>query len=48
MHKAFGTLAEAEAASLERDLIDLLERSNTADGALVIPSEYLEVVVTRA
>ena len=29
-------------------LIDLLERNNTADGALVIPSEYLEVVVTRA
>ena len=48
VHKAFGALPEAEAASLERDLIDLLERSNTADGALVIPSEYLEVVVTRA
>ena len=48
VHKAFGTLPEAEPASLERDLIDLLERSNTADGALVIPSEYLEVVVTRA
>ena len=48
VHKAFATLPEADAASLERDLIDLLDRNNTADGALVIPSEYLEVVVTRA
>ena len=40
-------LPTARRRRLERDLVELLERSNIADGSLVIPSEYLEVVVTR-
>jgi SAM-dependent methyltransferase len=47
VHKAFAALSGEEAAALERDLIELLERNNTAEDTLVIPSEYLEVVVTR-
>ncbi len=47
VHKAFGTLDGEAAASLERDLVELIERSNVADGSLVVPSEYMEVVVTR-
>jgi hypothetical protein len=48
VHTAFAVLPEDGAAALERDLIELLERSNTADGSLVIPSEYLEVIATRS
>jgi ubiquinone/menaquinone biosynthesis C-methylase UbiE len=48
VHKAFLALPDEAAAELERDLIELLEQENTAEGALVIPSEYLEVVATRA
>lgn len=48
VHKAFASLPEADAAALERDLTQLLERSNRAGPAsLVIPSEYLEVVAVR-
>jgi ubiquinone/menaquinone biosynthesis C-methylase UbiE len=46
--KAFEALGPAEGASLEADIIDLLKKFNVADdGTLVIPSEYLEVIVTR-
>ena len=48
VHKAFLALPEDASAALERDLVELLERENTAEGSLVIPSEYLEVVATRA
>ncbi len=48
VHKAFAALSDDEAKALERDLVELLERNNTADSGLVIPSEYLEVVVTRS
>ena len=48
VHKAFATLPEDGGGRTRADLIELLERNNTADGALAIPSEYLEVVVTRA
>ncbi|WEJ74172.1 class I SAM-dependent methyltransferase [Pseudomonas sp. PSE14] len=48
LHKAFANLPEAEAKGLERDLTQLLEASNRAGPAsLVVPSEYLEVVLTR-
>lgn len=48
VHKAFGALAPQAAAALEHDLLELLERSNVAGSAsLVVPSEYLEVVVRR-
>ncbi|WP_298833379.1 class I SAM-dependent methyltransferase [uncultured Piscinibacter sp.] len=48
VHKAFAALGP-NAAALERDIHALLERFNRAGpGSLVLPSEYLEVVVTRA
>ncbi len=49
VHKAFAALPADKVADLQRDLAELLERQNrAAAGALVVPSEYLEVVVTRA
>jgi len=47
-HKAFGALDAAGAASLERAITALLEELNVAGpDSLVVPSEYLEIVVTR-
>jgi SAM-dependent methyltransferase len=47
-HKAFLALDAAAAKSLERDITQLLEHMNVAGpGTLVVPSEYLEVVVTK-
>lgn len=47
VHKAFAALGP-NAATLERDIHALLERFNRAGpGSLVVPSEYLEVVITR-
>lgn len=49
VHKAFAALPADKAAMLERDLSDLLNSMNTAGaGSLVVPSEYLEIVITRA
>jgi SAM-dependent methyltransferase len=48
VHKAFAALPADKAAALESDLTDLMNSMNRADaGSLVIPSEYLEVVITR-
>ncbi len=48
IHKAFAALPADGAAALERDLTELLNRMNRGGSAsLVVPSEYLEVVVTR-
>jgi ubiquinone/menaquinone biosynthesis C-methylase UbiE len=48
VHKAFGALGPDAAKGLEQDLSELLNRSNRAgDRSLVVPSEYLEVVITR-
>lgn len=48
VHKAFAALSAEGAEALERDLLELLERHNRAGArSLVVPSEYLEVVVTR-
>ncbi len=48
VHKAFAALPPADAAGLEEDLTQLLNRLNRAGpGSLVVPSEYLEVIVTR-
>ena len=48
VNKAFGALPVDAAAMLERDLTALLNEMNRAGaGALVVPSEYLEIVVTR-
>lgn len=47
-HKAFARLDSAGQAALEHDILALLERFNTAGPAsLVVPSEYLEVVITK-
>ena len=48
MLKAFGALDAAGQAALADDLLALAGRYNRADdGTLVVPSEYLEIVVTR-
>ena len=48
VHKAFAALPADSAVSLEADLTELLNRMNLAgDASLVIPSEYLEIVITR-
>ena len=47
-HKAFGALDTEAQAALTAELTALLERRNVAGpGALVVPAEYLEIVVTR-
>ena len=46
--KAFAALDTVKRAALERDIIELLETFNTAgSGSLVVPSEYLEVVIVK-
>jgi ubiquinone/menaquinone biosynthesis C-methylase UbiE len=46
--KAFAALDTGTQVALERDLIQLIARFNrSADGTMVVPSEYLEVVITR-
>ena len=48
VHKAFAALPADKAAVLESDLTDLLNGLNRAGPtSLVVPSEYLEVIVTR-
>jgi hypothetical protein len=48
VHKAFAGLPADKAVVLERDLTELLDGMNRAGaGSLVVPSEYLEVIVTR-
>jgi SAM-dependent methyltransferase len=47
-HKAFAALDAAGAASLQRAITTLLEEHNVAaPDSMVVPSEYLEVVVTK-
>ena len=46
--KAFAALPAAGQAALEADIRDLIARFNRSnDSTMVVPSEYLEVVVTR-
>ena len=48
IHKAFAALPADAVTALERDLTELMNRLNRAGASsLVVPSEYLEVVVTR-
>jgi SAM-dependent methyltransferase len=48
VHKAFAALGPDAGRALEQDMLQLLERLNTAGpDSLVVPGEYLEVVVTR-
>jgi len=47
VHKAFAALPPEKAAALEMDLVQLLSELNRGGNkSLVIPSEYLEIVVT--
>ncbi|CAN7517958.1 class I SAM-dependent methyltransferase [Bosea sp. LjRoot90] len=46
--KAFAVLPEAQQTVLERDLLALIDRFNRADdGTVVVPGEYLEIVITK-
>ena len=46
--KAFGALTPDGQAALRRDLLALIDRSNrSTDGAMAVPAEYLEIVITR-
>ena len=48
VHKAFAALPADKASALEHDLTDLLNSLNRAGaGSLVVPGEYLEIVITR-
>jgi ubiquinone/menaquinone biosynthesis C-methylase UbiE len=48
VHKAFAALDADKQQALERDITALLEELNTAGKvSLVVPSEYLEVVITK-
>ena len=48
MNKAYGALDAGKQASFTRHLLALMERDNrSGDGTLVLPSEYLEVVIER-
>ena len=47
-HKAFGALDTAKQVALAAEITALLERHNVGGAkSLVVPSEYLEVVITR-
>jgi SAM-dependent methyltransferase len=46
--KAFATLEPADRSSLERDILALIKEFNVSgDSSMVVPSEYLEVVISR-
>jgi ubiquinone/menaquinone biosynthesis C-methylase UbiE len=48
-HKAFAALDAEKQSLLATDIVDLLDRFNVAGTrALVVPSEYLEVIVVKA
>jgi ubiquinone/menaquinone biosynthesis C-methylase UbiE len=48
MHKAFASLVPDQQRALEQDLRTLVSRGNRAlDGTVVLPSEYLEIVIER-
>jgi ubiquinone/menaquinone biosynthesis C-methylase UbiE len=46
--KTFAALEPAAQATLQRDLMALIDQFNRSrDGSMVVPSEYLEIVITR-
>jgi SAM-dependent methyltransferase len=48
VHKAFASLPPESALRLEQDLVVLIREFNTSgDHTMVVPAEYLEVVITR-
>ena len=48
MLRAMGSLEETERVAMTAELLELANRLNLAkDGTMVVPSEYLEVVITK-
>ena len=48
MLKAFAALEPAAQSALQRDLLALVREFNrSGDDSMVVPSEYLEVVIVR-
>ena len=48
-HKLYGALSEDKAAAFTAELTELIRKFNRAeDGTMVVPSKYLELVITRA
>ena len=48
MLKAFAALDETDQRGLSDDLLALIGKMNRAeDGTMVVPSEYLEIVITK-
>ena len=48
MLKAFAALDETNQEGLRNDLLALIGKMNRAeDGTMVVPSEYLQIVITR-
>lgn len=48
INRAYAAMDDEKQAAFTRDLLELMARGNRAkDGTLVLPSEYLEVVITR-
>lgn len=48
-NRAFAALDAEKAAALEADILELLEKSNWGrSGSLVVPGDYLEVVIRRS
>jgi ubiquinone/menaquinone biosynthesis C-methylase UbiE len=46
--KTFAALEPAAQGALQRDLLALIDQFNrSGDGSMVVPSEYLEIVITR-
>lgn len=46
-HRAFAALEADKQAALQADILELLRQSNREAGSLVVPSEYVEAVVTK-
>jgi hypothetical protein len=48
VHKAFASLPADGQAALERDLLELIAAFNiSGDSTMVVPGEYLEVVIVK-
>ena len=48
MHKAFAALDQEKQDDLENDLVSLIAHMNKAtDGTMVVPSQYLQVVIIK-
>jgi ubiquinone/menaquinone biosynthesis C-methylase UbiE len=48
-NRVFAALDAGKAAALEADILDLLEKANwDRSGGLIVPGDYLEVVITRS